>query len=69
MTTSTTITVTGMTCGHCVGAVESELGQIDGVRAVLADLDSGAISITSDGPLDPDVVVAAVGEAGYEVAR
>ncbi|WCO68023.1 heavy metal-associated domain-containing protein [Iamia majanohamensis] len=68
MTTSTTITVTGMTCGHCVGAVESELGQVQGVHGVEADLATGAVTITSDGPLDPAAVAAAVDEAGYEVA-
>lgn len=67
MSTSTTITVTGMTCGHCVGAVESELSQITGVQGVDIDLASGAVAITSDGPLDPAVVAAAVDEAGYEV--
>lgn len=67
MGTSTTITVTGMTCGHCVNAVESELSHIEGVRNVDVDLDSGAVAITSDGPLDASVVAAAVDEAGYEV--
>ena len=68
MTTSTTITVTGMTCGHCVGAVEAELGQVQGVHSVEIDLATGAVTITSDGPLDPATVAAAVDEAGYEVA-
>ncbi len=68
MSTLTNITVTGMTCGHCVGAVESEVSQIEGVRDVDIDLDSGAVVITSDGPLDLSVVAAAVDEAGYEVA-
>lgn len=34
MSTTTTVTVQGMTCGHCVNAVESELAKIDGVTAV-----------------------------------
>lgn len=68
MTTST-ITVTGMTCEHCVRAVETELAGVDGVESVAVDLHTGLVSIESDGPLDHEAVAAAVDEAGYEVAR
>ena len=33
----TTYTVSGMTCGHCVDAVRSELGEVPGVSAVRVD--------------------------------
>ena len=36
--------VTGMTCGHCVGAVSAELSALPGVEAVAVDLVSGGIS-------------------------
>ncbi|MFI2250263.1 heavy-metal-associated domain-containing protein, partial [Rhodococcus sp. NPDC019609] len=29
-----TVTVTGMTCGHCVSSVREEIGNIPGVTAV-----------------------------------
>ena len=67
MPTTTTINVDGMTCGHCVAAVTSELGKLDGVLGVDVDLSGGAVRITSDAPLDPEVVNAAIDEAGYEV--
>lgn len=60
-------TVAGMTCGHCVGAVQAEVGEVPGVRKVRVDLASGAVSVTSDGPVDDAAVRAAVTEAGYEV--
>jgi copper ion binding protein len=66
--TTTTITVQGMTCGHCVAAVEEELGRLDGVTSVDVDLDSGAVSVTSVGALRPDLLAAAVDEAGYAIA-
>jgi copper chaperone CopZ len=47
-TTTASDTATGMTCAHCVSSVTSEVGQIAGVRAVDADLDSGAVTVTSD---------------------
>lgn len=69
MTTTATYTVSGMTCGHCVNAVTSELSQLDGVTDVKVDLATGAVTVTSDAPLDDTAVAAAVDEAGYEVVK
>lgn len=66
--TTTTVNVSGMTCGHCVSAVTDEIAKIDGVTTVDVDLASGAVEITSDGPVDPAVISAAVDEAGYDVS-
>ena len=66
MTTST-YTVTGMTCGHCVSAVTEEVTAVPGVTAVDVDLASGRLTVTSDAPVDDDAVRAAVDEAGYEL--
>jgi copper ion binding protein len=63
-----TYAVTGMTCGHCVSAVSSELGRLPGVRAVEVDLATGAVTVDSDAPLPVDAVRAAVDEAGYALA-
>ena len=69
MAVTSTYTVTGMTCGHCVSAVTQEISAIDGVGDVRVDLASGAVTVTSDAPLSPDAVRAAVDEAGYELAN
>ncbi len=65
MSTSTTYTVTGMTCGHCVNAVTTELSAIEGVTEVSVDLDSGRATVSSNAPLDQETVAAAIDEAGY----
>jgi copper chaperone len=65
--TTTTYQVQGMTCGHCVNSVSTEIGAISGVRDVQVDLASGQVTVTSDAPLDPSAVRAAVDEAGYEL--
>jgi copper chaperone CopZ len=57
-----------MTCGHCVNAVSTELGRLPGVREVRVELATGEVSVVSDGPLPLDEVVAAVDEAGYQLA-
>ncbi len=67
MTTST-FTVTGMTCEHCVGAVREELGRIPGVADVMVDLPTGRVTVTSETPVTLEAVRAMVDEAGYELA-
>ena len=63
--------VTGMTCQHCVNALRTEVGALDGVSSVDVDLVPGGTStltLTVDTPVDDVAVAAAVDEAGYEVA-
>ena len=69
MSTTSTYTVNGMTCGHCVASVTDEVSKIDGVTAVDVDLASGQVTVESDGPLDDTAVAAAVDEAGYDHLR
>ncbi|WP_369033362.1 MULTISPECIES: heavy-metal-associated domain-containing protein [Streptomyces] len=64
---TTVYKVSGMTCGHCEGAVSQEISALDGVTAVTAVATSGEVSVTSAGPLDEEAVRAAVDEAGYEL--
>ncbi|WP_305786054.1 heavy-metal-associated domain-containing protein [Symbioplanes lichenis] len=68
MAVTSTYTVTGMTCAHCVQAVTSELSGLPGVADVQVDLGSGAVTVTSAEPLPAEEVRAAVDEAGYELA-
>lgn len=73
MSTSTTaITrvyrVVGMTCGHCVGAVEREVAAIDGVTDVTVTLETGDVAVASTRPITDDEITAAIDEAGYELA-
>lgn len=66
--TTTTYSVDGMTCGHCVQHVTSEISALPGVRDVSIELvvgGSSPVTVTSDAPLDRNAVSAAVVEAGY----
>ena len=67
MSSTNVFTVKGMTCGHCVAAVTEEVLKIAGVSSVEIDLPTGAVTVQSDGPIDPDEFAEAVDEAGYEV--
>ncbi|MGS2647374.1 MULTISPECIES: cation transporter [unclassified Streptosporangium] len=63
---TTTYTVTGMTCGHCVSSVKEEVGEVPGVTGVDVDLETGRVDVSGDS-FDDAAVRAAVKEAGYEV--
>ena len=70
MSQTTTFSVDGMTCGHCVSSVTEELNAIPGVQDVVVDLHAGAsspVTVVSEGPLPEDAIAAAVAEAGYAV--
>ena len=65
---ATTVTVAGMTCGHCVSSVREEIGSIPGVTAVDVDLASGRVDIDSETPIEQAAIAQAVDEAGYQLA-
>jgi copper chaperone len=65
VSTISTWTVTGMTCGHCVASVSEEIAELDGVEHVDVVLETGSVTVTSAAPLDHASVRTAVEEAGY----
>jgi copper chaperone len=65
---TTTVTVTGMTCSHCVESVSEEILEVPGVESVDVVLATGLVTITSAAPLDPADIESAVDEAGYALA-
>jgi copper ion binding protein len=64
---TSTYTVKGMTCAHCVRSVTEEVSAVPGVSGVDVDLASGRVTVASGRPVDDAAVRAAVEEAGYEV--
>jgi copper ion binding protein len=61
------LSVPGMSCGHCEAAVKREVGEVAGVSAVDIDLALKRVTVRGTG-LDRDEIVAAIDEAGYDVA-
>jgi len=68
MSETTTYTVAGMTCAHCVASVTEEVSEIPGVEDVQVDLASGAVAVTSNQPVSAEAIKAAVEDAGYQIA-
>jgi copper chaperone len=72
MSSTVTLPVVGMTCGHCVQAVTQELTALDGVQDVAVELvpdGTTLVTVTSAAPLDDAAVRAAIDEAGYDIAH
>ncbi len=67
---TTELSVSGMTCGHCLTAVTKALKTVEGVTDAHVDLASGKVTVT--GTPDPQaqaLVVAVIGEGyGAQVA-
>lgn len=63
---SRTLTVEGMTCGHCEQTVEEALEEIAGVTDAAADRESKQATI--EGDVDPHALVDAVEDAGYDAS-
>jgi copper ion binding protein len=63
--TTTTWTVEGMTCQHCVTAVTEEVSGLPGVTSVRVELASGSVVVESAEVIERDAIAAAVDEAGY----
>ena len=64
---TTTLRISGLTCGHCVAHVTEELEAIEGVKNVSVILNTGGQStatVVSDVVVDDAALAAAVAEAG-----
>ncbi|MBI3919409.1 MAG: heavy-metal-associated domain-containing protein [Betaproteobacteria bacterium] len=59
-----TLSVTGMTCGHCVQSVTKALQAVAGVEKVSVSLDTGRARV--DGKASPGVLIRAIEEEGYK---
>ncbi|MGW0813904.1 heavy-metal-associated domain-containing protein [Streptomyces viridiviolaceus] len=64
---TTVYKVSGMSCGHCEGAVSGEISELPGVGSVKAVASTGEVTVVSEVPLDDEAVRAAVDEAGFEL--
>lgn len=62
------LSVEGMSCGHCVKAIEDAVGVLPGVSAITVDLDAKTVAIEYDAAKgDLATVKEAIDDAGYEV--
>lgn len=64
-----TLSVEGMSCGHCKAAVEEELNKLSGVEYSSADPNTGIVEVRYDEEkVTDDDLEGAVQEAGYALS-
>ena len=59
-----TLHIDGMSCGHCLKAVNQALSGVPGASVVSVQIGRAVVETGPSGP-SPDQLVAAVDEAGY----
>ncbi len=63
-----TLTVPGMTCGHCEASVTAEVSKVAGVTSVEVDLTTKLVTVAGS-DLDRTALVGAIDEAGFDVSQ
>lgn len=64
---TTTVKVKGMSCNHCVAAVQNALKEVQGVNEVSVSLDAGEVAISHSVPVNMNVIRERIEDAGYEL--
>ncbi|MFC4411513.1 copper chaperone CopZ [Chungangia koreensis] len=63
-----TLNVAGMSCGHCVNAVEGSVGKLSGVQSVKVHLESGKVDVAYDADqVSLDEIKETIDDQGYDV--
>ncbi len=62
------LNVEGMSCSHCVNAVQKAVGALEGVSSVVADLEAGKVTVEFDeSVMDVGRIQAEIEDQGYDV--
>ncbi|HWL26377.1 MAG TPA: copper chaperone CopZ [Ureibacillus sp.] len=63
-----TLNVKGMSCGHCVKAVEGSVGELTGVEAVKVNLELGQVEVSYDNEkVSLTQIKETIDDQGYDV--
>ena len=63
--TTVTYSVPAMHCDHCTHTIETEVGELQGIQSVKADLDTKKVQITFDVPASEQTIKALLTEINY----
>ncbi|MEY8732272.1 copper chaperone CopZ [Peribacillus frigoritolerans] len=63
-----TLNVSGMSCGHCVNAVEGNVGKLTGVESVKVHLETGKVDVAFDKEkVSLEKIKETIDDQGYDV--
>ena len=67
--TTLTLTVPGISCGHCVHTIQNEVSELPGVSRVSADQQTRIVVIDYAPPATPDAIEARLAEINYPAEK
>jgi copper ion binding protein len=67
--TTVTYSIPNISCGHCVHTIQSEVGELDGVKSVIASQETKTATITFDMPATVEQIKALLNEINYPVVN
>jgi copper chaperone len=63
-----TLKVAGMSCGHCVKAIEGSVGELAGINNVKVHLKDGTVDVEfNSGEISLDKIKETIDDQGYDV--
>ncbi len=63
-----TLNVQGMSCGHCVKAVEGSVGELEGVSNVTVHLENGTVDVEYNAEaVTLETIKETIDDQGYDV--
>lgn len=63
-----TFSIPGISCGHCVNAIKSELTELKGVTKVEGDIEGKSVEVEWDTPATEDSIKNKLTEINYPAA-
>ena len=63
-----TYSIPNISCGHCVHTIQTEVGELAGVKSVEASVETKKVTITFDTPATEESIVSLLKSIDYPVA-
>ena len=60
--------IPGISCGHCVNAIKTELSELEGVSKVEGDIEGKSIEVEWDTPASEEIIKNKLVEINYPAA-
>ncbi|MDD5368433.1 MAG: copper ion binding protein [Anaerolineaceae bacterium] len=64
-----TYTVPNISCKHCVHTIQNEIGDLQGVKTVNAELESKQVTVSFEAPATAEAIEKTMAEINYPVQK
>jgi len=67
--TTATYSIPNISCGHCVHTIQTEVGEMEGVRSVVADIERKIATIIYEPPATEEGIKSLLASINYPIAN